>query len=298
MVNRSDEAADTTFTKVFVGGLAWETKRDTLRRHFEQFGEILEAVVISDKHTGRSKGYGFVTFLDPESARRACENQFPVIDGRRGNCNIASLGARKNRTTAPSMEGMIENPLLSDKKNATVIRLDHVRVIGKINDAGTERSRQKPAASPSSFDGQPAFFHHAIPHSSYPYSYSASNYTAKSIPDSTTFRYPGGYSQNLFPMGYYGVYGGHHQQQLLSHYTSSSGSGASSHGHGLYMNYYPCYAHPAQYPLLPHQLRNTLGFSPIPNSASPLPIMTGPMAVPSITATRLETQGSEQKSTT
>lgn len=52
---------DTTYTKVFVGGLAWETHSDTMRRYFEQFGEILEAVVISDKNTGRSKGYGFVS---------------------------------------------------------------------------------------------------------------------------------------------------------------------------------------------------------------------------------------------
>lgn len=51
---------DTTFTKIFVGGLAWETQRETMRRYFEQFGEILEAVVITDKNTGRSKGYGFV----------------------------------------------------------------------------------------------------------------------------------------------------------------------------------------------------------------------------------------------
>lgn len=54
---------DTTFTKVFVGGLAWETQTETLRQHFEQYGEILEAVVITDKNTGRSKGYGFVSIL-------------------------------------------------------------------------------------------------------------------------------------------------------------------------------------------------------------------------------------------
>ncbi|XP_052191461.1 uncharacterized protein LOC127800724 [Diospyros lotus] len=83
---------DTTYTKVFVGGLAWETQSETLRRHFEQFGEILEAVVINDKHTGRSKGYGFVTFRDPESAKKACVDPNPVIDGRRANCNLASLG--------------------------------------------------------------------------------------------------------------------------------------------------------------------------------------------------------------
>ncbi|XP_077214128.1 uncharacterized protein LOC143848975 isoform X2 [Tasmannia lanceolata] len=83
---------DTTFTKVFVGGLAWETPSEKMRRYFEQFGEILEAVIITDKNTGRSKGYGFVTFRDPDSARRACVDPNPVIDGRRANCNIASLG--------------------------------------------------------------------------------------------------------------------------------------------------------------------------------------------------------------
>lgn len=59
--NNQDQYNDTTFTKLFVGGLAWETQRETMRMYFEQFGEILEAVVITDKYTGRSKGYGFVS---------------------------------------------------------------------------------------------------------------------------------------------------------------------------------------------------------------------------------------------
>ncbi|KAB1199263.1 RNA-binding protein 38 [Morella rubra] len=90
---------DTTFTKVFVGGLAWETPTEEMRRYFEQFGEILEAVIITDKNTGKSKGYGFVTFRDPESARRACAEPNPVIDGRRANCNIASFG--RSRPSPP-----------------------------------------------------------------------------------------------------------------------------------------------------------------------------------------------------
>ncbi|KAH1130298.1 hypothetical protein J1N35_001676 [Gossypium stocksii] len=92
---------DTTFTKIFVGGLAWETQRDTMKRYFEQFGEIIEAVVITDKNTGRSKGYGFVTFKDPDAAMRACQNASPTIDGRRANCNLASLGAQKTRPPTP-----------------------------------------------------------------------------------------------------------------------------------------------------------------------------------------------------
>lgn len=58
--NNVKQLGDTTYTKIFVGGLAWETKRDTLKQYFEQFGEILEAAVITDRDTGRSKGYGFV----------------------------------------------------------------------------------------------------------------------------------------------------------------------------------------------------------------------------------------------
>ncbi|KAB2021577.1 hypothetical protein ES319_D07G149500v1 [Gossypium barbadense] len=92
---------DTTFTKIFVGGLAWETQRDTMKRYFEQFGEIIEAVVITDKNTGRSKGYGFVTFKDPDAAMRACQNPSPTIDGRRANCNLASLGAQKTHAPTP-----------------------------------------------------------------------------------------------------------------------------------------------------------------------------------------------------
>ncbi|XP_062208138.1 uncharacterized protein LOC133909635 isoform X2 [Phragmites australis] len=88
---------DTTFTKVFVGGLAWETHKEGMRAYFEQFGDILEAVVITDKNTGRSKGYGFVTFCEPEAALRACMDPYPVIDGRRANCNLAYLGINKSK---------------------------------------------------------------------------------------------------------------------------------------------------------------------------------------------------------
>lgn len=63
--NNAGLFGDTTLTKVFVGGLAWETPKDSMRDHFEKFGEILEAVIISDKLTGRSKGYGFVSLWNP-----------------------------------------------------------------------------------------------------------------------------------------------------------------------------------------------------------------------------------------
>ncbi|OVA04711.1 RNA recognition motif domain [Macleaya cordata] len=104
--NNAGQLIDTTYTKIFVGGLAWETQRDTMRRYFEQFGEIQEAVVITDKNTGRSKGYGFVTFKDPDAATRACQDPSPVIDGRRANCNLACLGAQRPHPSSTSQHGM------------------------------------------------------------------------------------------------------------------------------------------------------------------------------------------------
>ncbi|CEP01852.1 hypothetical protein PBRA_008795 [Plasmodiophora brassicae] len=86
---------DTTKTKVFVGGLAWETTSVTLERYFEQFGEIVEAVVIVNRFNGRSKGYGFVTYQDSAAAEKATGEPNPVIDGRRTNCVMAAQGAKK-----------------------------------------------------------------------------------------------------------------------------------------------------------------------------------------------------------
>ncbi|KAL2497553.1 RNA-binding (RRM/RBD/RNP motif) family protein [Abeliophyllum distichum] len=103
--NVAGQFGDTTYTKVFVGGLAWETQKDTMKKYFEQFGEILEAVVITDKTTGRSKGYGFVTFREADSAMRACVDASPVIDGRRANCNLASLGVQRSKPSTPKHGG-------------------------------------------------------------------------------------------------------------------------------------------------------------------------------------------------
>ncbi|KAA8544544.1 hypothetical protein F0562_022597 [Nyssa sinensis] len=103
--NLAGQFGDTTHTKVFVGGLAWETQKETMKKYFEQFGEILEAVVITDKTTGRSKGYGFVTFREPEAAMKACVDGAPVIDGRRANCNLASLGVQRSKPSTPKHAG-------------------------------------------------------------------------------------------------------------------------------------------------------------------------------------------------
>jgi len=69
--------------KLFVGGLAWATTDQGLKAAFEAFGEVVDAKVITDRETGRSRGFGFVTFADADSARQALDQMNgQELDGR------------------------------------------------------------------------------------------------------------------------------------------------------------------------------------------------------------------------
>ncbi|MEK9675464.1 MAG: RNA-binding protein [Chloroflexota bacterium] len=69
--------------KLFVGSLAWATDSAGLRAAFEKFGEIEEAQVVNDRETGRSRGFGFVTFTDEGSSAQAiAEMNGSELDGR------------------------------------------------------------------------------------------------------------------------------------------------------------------------------------------------------------------------
>ncbi len=69
--------------KLFVGGLAWATTDDGLRDAFAEFGEVIDAKVVLDRETGRSRGFGFVTFAHDDEALRACEEMNEAtLDGR------------------------------------------------------------------------------------------------------------------------------------------------------------------------------------------------------------------------
>lgn len=68
-------------TKLFVGGVSWETTQDGLKNYFAQFGEVVEAVIMRDKVTGRSRGFGFVSFSSDEAAEQVI-NATHTLDGR------------------------------------------------------------------------------------------------------------------------------------------------------------------------------------------------------------------------
>jgi cold-inducible RNA-binding protein len=69
--------------KLFVGSLSWDTTDQTLRDAFKRFGEVVEAKVITERDSGRSRGFGFVTFADDEAGRNAIsEMNGTELDGR------------------------------------------------------------------------------------------------------------------------------------------------------------------------------------------------------------------------
>lgn len=77
--------------KLFVGGIAWATTNEGLREAFERFGEVEDARIITDRDTGRSRGFGFVTFVDDDAAQTAVQEMDGVeLDGRRLRVNEAN----------------------------------------------------------------------------------------------------------------------------------------------------------------------------------------------------------------
>ncbi len=69
--------------KIFIGGLSWNTSDEGLRSAFDEFGEIMDAKVITDRETGRSRGFGFITFANQEDANKAITKMNGAsLDGR------------------------------------------------------------------------------------------------------------------------------------------------------------------------------------------------------------------------
>ncbi|CAM8937863.1 unnamed protein product [Rhodiola kirilowii] len=76
--------------RCFVGGLAWATDDHALEKAFSQFGDVLESKIINDRETGRSRGFGFVTFGSEQSMKDAIEGMNGQdLDGRNITVNEA-----------------------------------------------------------------------------------------------------------------------------------------------------------------------------------------------------------------
>jgi RNA recognition motif-containing protein len=84
--------------KLFVGSLSWNTSDQELENAFSAFGEVTEAKVITDRNTGRSRGFGFVSFEQDEAADKALQEMNNTeLDGRTITVNVAHDKRRDSR---------------------------------------------------------------------------------------------------------------------------------------------------------------------------------------------------------
>lgn len=77
--------------KLFIGSLSYDTSSQSLREAFEKFGPVAEAVVITDRDTGQSRGFGFVTMANRKDGSKAIDAMDDAeLDGRRIAVNVAT----------------------------------------------------------------------------------------------------------------------------------------------------------------------------------------------------------------
>ncbi|XP_062108928.1 heterogeneous nuclear ribonucleoprotein 1 [Humulus lupulus] len=86
--------------KLFIGGISWETTEEKLKEYFENYGEVLQTVVMREKFTGKPRGFAFVVFSDPSVLDRVLQETH-TIDGRTVDAKKA-LSREEQQTSARS----------------------------------------------------------------------------------------------------------------------------------------------------------------------------------------------------
>ncbi|CAK9147963.1 unnamed protein product [Ilex paraguariensis] len=88
-------------SKIFIGGLSYSTDDTSLTEAFNKYGEVIDARVIIDRESGRSRGFGFVTYANPEDASAAIQ----ALDGQDLHGRMVRVNYANERTRAPAYGG-------------------------------------------------------------------------------------------------------------------------------------------------------------------------------------------------
>ena len=81
--HESESQAADLMARIYVGNLPWSATETELREFFSDFGEVQSATVITDRDTGRSRGFGFVEMSDEDARKAISEGDGRELSGRR-----------------------------------------------------------------------------------------------------------------------------------------------------------------------------------------------------------------------
>jgi len=156
--NSSTGGAPVQLGKLFIGGLSFETTDEKLQKYFSQFGPVTSAVVMRDTLTKRSRGFGFVSFKDNESADKAMECTEHIINDRRveakravprehiqprhanSNSQSSSRPSTSDRTSRGSGKKIFVGGLHYDTSDATL--RDYFANFGKVDQVQVMYNRE------------------------------------------------------------------------------------------------------------------------------------------------------------
>nr|XP_032643560.1 RNA-binding protein Musashi homolog 1 isoform X7 [Chelonoidis abingdonii] len=119
-------------SKMFIGGLSWQTTQEGLREYFSQFGEVKECLVMRDPLTKRSRGFGFVTFMDQAGVDKVLAQSRHELDSKTIDPKVAfprrAQPKMVTRTKKIFVGGLSVNTTVEDVKQ-------YFEQFGKVDDA-------------------------------------------------------------------------------------------------------------------------------------------------------------------
>ncbi|XP_019434416.1 PREDICTED: UBP1-associated protein 2B-like isoform X2 [Lupinus angustifolius] len=141
---------DPAHRKIFIHGLGWDSTAETLTSVFSKYGEIEDCKAVTDKLSGKSKGYAFILFKHRSGARRALKQPQKEIGNRTTSCQLASAGpVPAPPPVAPAVSEYTQRKIFVSNVSADIDPqklLEFFKQFGEVEDGplGLDRQTGKP----------------------------------------------------------------------------------------------------------------------------------------------------------